>query len=63
LLENSAVNSKYRASFVRTAGHWNALAKMCDGELHPLKSWCSAVYPTTDIRQGRSVAGSADLDL
>jgi hypothetical protein len=35
---------KHRASFLRTADHWNALAKACDGELHPWKSWC---YPDT----------------
>ena len=38
------LSPKYRESFVRTADHWNALAKACDGELHPWKSWC---YPDT----------------
>ena len=33
---------KHRASFVRIADHWNALAEACDGELQRWKSWC---YP------------------
>jgi hypothetical protein len=32
---------KHRESFVRTADHWNVLAKACDGELHPWRSWCN----------------------
>jgi hypothetical protein len=38
------LRGKHRASFLRTADHWNALAKACDGELHPWKRWC---YPST----------------
>jgi hypothetical protein len=39
------LSPKHRASFLRTADHWNALAKACDGELYPWKSWC---YPDTN---------------
>src|SRR5450759_2193963 len=38
------LSPKHRASFLRTADHWKALANACDGELHPWKSWC---YPDT----------------
>jgi hypothetical protein len=40
-LKIARLSPKHRASFVRTADHWNVLARECDGELHQWKSWCN----------------------